>query len=306
MNGTWKATLPLQRQFDLRPAPAVHPADRRRRRRGRRIPQPARPAERPAQSITNKSIRINCVRCAARSSGGRRTAARRDYREFMRDNSHRLMPYAAYRTLRDEFGTADFSRWGDYARRQKTVSSTAAATAAKSHFTVSCSTTCTRSCPRPALRPQPPGRRPQGRPSRSASAGRAPTHGFIRGFSTWIRRPERRPTPFPHRARTGASRPMTGSTWRRTAMRGGRPAWRRWPNISTSHRPISRLLPHLGDSCHAVHGLLGYFNPALPYSADELRAWASIRPGTLHRSRARRPMLGELFMSWPTKCARPA
>ena len=37
----------------------------------------------------------------------------------MQANSRWLLPYAAYRTLRDEFGTADFSRWGDYARYDK-------------------------------------------------------------------------------------------------------------------------------------------------------------------------------------------
>ena len=38
--------LPLQRQFDLRPAPAVHPAAGRGRRGGRRVPHPAQRTER--------------------------------------------------------------------------------------------------------------------------------------------------------------------------------------------------------------------------------------------------------------------
>lgn len=46
---------------------------------------------------------------------GARTAARRDYREFLEANREWLLPYAAFCSLRDEYGTADFSRWGDYA-----------------------------------------------------------------------------------------------------------------------------------------------------------------------------------------------
>ena len=47
---------------------------------------------------------------------------------------------------------------------------------------------------------------------------------------------------------------------------------------------------------HAVHGLLGYFNPALPYSADELRGMGFDTAGgrfTLPAPDDR--MLGELF-----------
>lgn len=44
------------------------------------------------------------------------TASRPDYQAFLDENRSWLLPYAAYCTLRDEHGTADFSRWGDMSR----------------------------------------------------------------------------------------------------------------------------------------------------------------------------------------------
>ncbi len=39
-----------------------------------------------------------------------------DYKEFCERNKFWLKPYAVFCALRDSFGTADFSKWGDYAR----------------------------------------------------------------------------------------------------------------------------------------------------------------------------------------------
>lgn len=50
---------------------------------------------------------------------GARTADRRDYRDFLEVNREWLLPYAAFCSLRDEYGTADFSRWGDYAHFER-------------------------------------------------------------------------------------------------------------------------------------------------------------------------------------------
>ena len=44
------------------------------------------------------------------------TASRPDYQAFVAANRSWLLPYAAYCTLRDEYGTADFARWSDMAR----------------------------------------------------------------------------------------------------------------------------------------------------------------------------------------------
>ena len=44
------------------------------------------------------------------------TASRPDYQAFLAENRSWLLPYAAYCTLRDEHGTADWRQWGEMAR----------------------------------------------------------------------------------------------------------------------------------------------------------------------------------------------
>lgn len=50
---------------------------------------------------------------------GKRTMALREYMDFVGRNSSWLLPYAAYCVLRDTHGTADVSKWGAYARYDK-------------------------------------------------------------------------------------------------------------------------------------------------------------------------------------------
>ncbi len=40
----------------------------------------------------------------------------RDYRDFFRRNKHWLVPYAAFCELRDEYGTADYTKWPEHQR----------------------------------------------------------------------------------------------------------------------------------------------------------------------------------------------
>jgi len=47
---------------------------------------------------------------------GARVAAEASYRRFIAENGAWLTPYAVFCTLRDEFGTADFTQWGSWAR----------------------------------------------------------------------------------------------------------------------------------------------------------------------------------------------
>ena len=47
---------------------------------------------------------------------GAKTFESAEYREFFDKNASWLRPYAAYSALRDKFGTADFSKWGRYAK----------------------------------------------------------------------------------------------------------------------------------------------------------------------------------------------
>ena len=46
---------------------------------------------------------------------GKNTLASADFKAFMDKNAYWLEPYAAFCTLRDRFGTPDFSKWGKYA-----------------------------------------------------------------------------------------------------------------------------------------------------------------------------------------------
>ena len=49
------------------------------------------------------------------ASCGEETLKSADYRKFERENSLWLLPYAAFRVLRDDYGTADFRKWGSFA-----------------------------------------------------------------------------------------------------------------------------------------------------------------------------------------------
>lgn len=46
----------------------------------------------------------------------RKTCLRKDYKAFIEANGDWLIPYAAFRALTAHFGTPDFSKWGEYAR----------------------------------------------------------------------------------------------------------------------------------------------------------------------------------------------
>ena len=46
---------------------------------------------------------------------GEKTLASSDYKAFVVKNAHWLHPYAAFCALRDRFGTPDFTQWGEYA-----------------------------------------------------------------------------------------------------------------------------------------------------------------------------------------------
>ena len=45
---------------------------------------------------------------------GEKTLKSADCKAFVKGNAHWLLPYAAFRVLRDDYGTADFRQWGDY------------------------------------------------------------------------------------------------------------------------------------------------------------------------------------------------
>ncbi len=49
------------------------------------------------------------------ASDGAKTMASPEYKAFIEKNGHWLLPYAAFCVLRDRFGTPDFNKWGKYA-----------------------------------------------------------------------------------------------------------------------------------------------------------------------------------------------
>lgn len=52
---------------------------------------------------------------------GAKTLASSDYKAFVKQNSRWLMQYATFCTLRDRFGTPDFTQWGEYAKYSEKV-----------------------------------------------------------------------------------------------------------------------------------------------------------------------------------------
>ena len=52
---------------------------------------------------------------------GKKVLASEDYQKFVARNHHWLIPYAAFCTLRDRFGTPDFTQWGEYAHYTKEI-----------------------------------------------------------------------------------------------------------------------------------------------------------------------------------------
>ena len=60
------------------------------------------------EKVNNEKLRL-LGKAFART--GRRVAATKAYRKFVKENASWLLPYAAFCTLRDEYGTADFTRW---------------------------------------------------------------------------------------------------------------------------------------------------------------------------------------------------
>lgn len=49
------------------------------------------------------------------ASDGAKTMASPEYKAFIEKNGHWILPYAAFCVLRDRFGTPDFNKWGEYA-----------------------------------------------------------------------------------------------------------------------------------------------------------------------------------------------
>lgn len=274
MSGTWEDSYPynanstfaLHPQFIHLPAAGVEEDDEYRRLRDELNALPEIDYER----VNHNKLRL--LRRAFERHGAR-TQSRRDYREFMAANRHWLIPYAAFCTLRDEFRTAEFTRWGEYARyNEKAVEAycrrnrdeIAFHCYIQYHLHLQLSEVCAYAHSRGVV-----------------LKGDLPIGISRTSVDAWLH-----PRLFHMASQAGAppdAFSAFGQNWGFPTYNWERMAqddyawWRARLAKMAEYFDAFRIDHILGFfriweiPTHAVHGLLGYFNPAMPYSADELR-----------------------------------
>ena len=299
MTGTWEDSYPynanstfaLHPQFIRLPAAGVVEDDEYRTLRNELNALPEIDYER----VNRHKLRL--LRRAFERHGTR-TAARRDYKDFIAANRHWLIPYAAFCTLRDETGTPDFTRWGGFARYdRKTVDAycrshnrdIAFHCYVQYHLHTQLSEVCAYARAHGIVLK---GDLPIGISRTSVDAWLYP-HLFHMDSQAGAP-----PDAF---SAVGQNWGFPTYNWERMA-RDGYAWWRARMAKMAEYFDAFRIDHILGFfriweiPVHAVHGLLGYFNPALPYSADELRGMGFDTAGgrfTVPAPDDR--MLGELF-----------
>lgn len=247
-------------------------------------------------------VRVNdtkreLLRLAFERDGGR-TARRQAYKQFLADNAHWLIPYAAFCTLRDEYRTADFSRWGEYARYDKEAVDAycrrhnrdiAFHCFVQYHLHLQLSEVC--------------------RYARSRGIvlkGDLPIGISRTSVDAWLY-----PQLFHLDAQAGAppdAFSATGQNWGFPTYDWERMShddyawWRARLSKMAEYFDLFRIDHILGFfriweiPTHAVHGLLGHFNPALPYSTEELRQQGfDVAQGQYIRPAIDDRMLDEVF-----------
>ena len=237
------------------------------------------------------------LRKAFERDGGR-TARRQGYKRFAADNAHWLIPYAAFCTLRDEYGTADFSRWGDYARYDKARVEAYCRRNSRTiafhcfvqyHLHLQFSEVCRYAHSRGIILK---GDLPIGISRTSVDAW---LHPQLFHLDSQAGAP---PDAF---SATGQNWGLPTYDWERMSQ-DGYAWWRARLAKMAEYFDAFRIDHILGFfriweiPIDAVHGLLGHFNPALPYSADELRQWGfDTSAGAYVTPRIDDHVLGELF-----------
>lgn len=212
---------------------------------------------------------------AAFARNGARTAARRDYKAFLEANREWLLPYASYRTLRDEYGTADFRQWGDYARydRRKIEayclrhrSDIGYHCYVQYHLHLQLTEVCRYAHSQGVILK---GDLPIGVSRTSVDAWQTPR---LFHLDSQAGAP---PDAF---SALGQNWGFPTYDWERMA-RDNYAWWQQRLHKMSAYFDAFRIDHILGFfriweiPVDAVHGLLGHFNPALPYSADELRSF---------------------------------
>lgn len=274
MSGTWEDSYPynanstfaLHPQFLHLPDAGVEQDDEYRRLRDELNALP---------EVDYKRVNDHKLRLLRRAfeHHGAHIAARRDYTDFMEANAHWLLPYAAFCTLRDRTGTADFTRWGDYARydaeavekyRRSHSRDIAFHCYLQYHLHRQLSEACAYARSRGVILK---GDLPIGVSRTSVDAWRHPR---LFHMDAQAGAP---PDAF---SAVGQNWGFPTYDWERMAQDGYK-WWKARLAKMAEYFDAFRIDHILGFfriweiPTHAVHGLLGYFNPALPYTADELR-----------------------------------
>lgn len=125
MSGTWQDSYPynanstfaLHPQF-LRPEAVGRLKDRKRAEEFRRLGRKLNALDQVDYEAVNGAKNAFLREIFAQQ--GKQTLASDDFRSFFERNRTWLEPYAAFCVLRDRFRTADFTLWGDYARYDPT------------------------------------------------------------------------------------------------------------------------------------------------------------------------------------------
>ena len=201
------------------------------------------------------------------------TASRPDYQAFIDENRAWLIPYAVYCTLRDEQGTADFTRWGEmsrydtkrveeYALRKR--DEVAYHCYVQFHLHLQLAEACNYARSRGIILK---GDLPIGVSRTSADAWQSPR---LFHLDSQAGAP---PDAF---SAMGQNWGFPTYDWERMA-RDHYAWWRSRLRKMSEYFDAYRIDHILGFfriweiPADAVHGLLGHFNPAMPYSAEELR-----------------------------------
>lgn len=223
-------------------------------------------------------VRVNAAKRrllhAAFERHGARTAARREYKDFLAANREWLIPYAAFCTLRDEHGTADFSRWGAYARYDRQ--------AVEEYCRRKSREVAFHCYVQYHLHLQLLDASRYAHSRGIVLKGDLPIGISRTSVDAWLS-----PRLFHMDAQAGAPPDAFSASgqnwgfptynWERMAQ-DGYAWWRARLKKMAEYFDAYRIDHILGFfriweiPTHAVHGLLGHFNPAMPYSADELRA----------------------------------
>lgn len=220
------------------------------------------------------------------------------YAAFETQNRLWLEPYAAFSALRDRFGTADFRQWGEYARydeqrlrvfRNENRAAIDFYCFLQYHLHSQLSDASRYARQRGVVLK---GDIPIGVSPSSADVWQYPHLFHLDGQAG---------APPDAFAATGQNWGFPTYDWEHMAQ-DGYAWWQARMAKMAEYFDAFRIDHILGFfriweiPVHAVHGLLGYFNPALPYSADELRGMGFDTAGgrfTLPAPDDR--MLGELF-----------